>query len=271
MGVRIFWQDIYPEIHPLYPDIHIVWDGLKRHARKVIEPDTEVTLSHVDKYCGNFLYNFLGQLNTVAMVNKIMQAEKEGYDAAIIGCATDPGLEIARSAVDIPVVGLGEASMLVAQMVGKRFAIVTVSDLSVPILERNLLIYQFDSRAIKNRPARVSEYWEPMIQCFQGRPETLISSFEKVALELIHDGADVIIAGCGYTAAALTLVGYNQVAQSGVPVIDISAVGLKMAELLAGLHKSVGLTKSKASTSYYLSAPQKMVEEARRAFKFVSD
>lgn len=267
MGMKIFWQDIYPEIHPLRPDIHIVWDGLREHMRKIADPCTEVTLSHVDKYCGNILLNYLGTLNAMAMVDKIIQAEREGYDAAIIGCALDPGLEIARSAVDIPVVGLGEASLLLAQMVGKRFAVVTVAELSIPIWERNLLIYQFDDRALKNRPVRACEYWEPMIECFQGRPEGMISSFEKVAFELIHDGADVIIVGCGYLAAALTLVGYKQVGQSGVPVIDISAAGLKMGELLAALYKTIGLTKSKSSFSYYHAPPREMMEGAYRSFK----
>ena len=267
MDLRIFWQDIYPEVHPLRPDIHIVWDGLRKHMRKVVEPSSEVTLSHVEKYCGNTLYNYLGALNALAMVDKVIQAEKDDYDVAIIGCALDPGLEVARSAVDIPVVGLGEASLLVSQMVGKRFAVVTVSELSIPIWERNLLIYQFDGRAIKNRPIRACDYWEPMIECFQGKPQAMISSFEKVALELIHDGADVIIVGCAYLAAALTLIGYKQVGQSGVPVIDISAAGLKMAELLASLFKTTGLTKSKNSSSCYLSAPREMMAEVCRAFK----
>ena len=46
-------------------------------------------------------------------------------DAAIIAAFGDPGLFGARELFDIPVVGMAEASMLTACMLGRRFAIVT--------------------------------------------------------------------------------------------------------------------------------------------------
>ena len=47
------------------------------------------------------------------------------FDAAIIAAFGDPGLFGARELFDIPVVGMAEAAMLTACMLGKRFAIVT--------------------------------------------------------------------------------------------------------------------------------------------------
>ena len=46
-------------------------------------------------------------------------------DAAIIAAFGDPGLLGARELFDIPVIGLAEAAMLTACMLGRRFAIVT--------------------------------------------------------------------------------------------------------------------------------------------------
>ena len=46
-------------------------------------------------------------------------------DAAIIAAFGDPGLFGARELFDIPVVGMAEAAMLTACMLGRRFAIVT--------------------------------------------------------------------------------------------------------------------------------------------------
>ena len=46
-------------------------------------------------------------------------------DAAIVAAFGDPGLFGARELFDIPVVGMAEASMLTACMLGRRFAIVT--------------------------------------------------------------------------------------------------------------------------------------------------
>ena len=39
---------------------------------------------------------------------RVAQAEREGYDAVILHCCSDPGLAEARRKVRIPVVGPGE-------------------------------------------------------------------------------------------------------------------------------------------------------------------
>ena len=49
-------------------------------------------------------------------------------DAAIIGAFGDPGLGGARELFPIPVVGLAEAAMLTACMLGRRFAIVSFTE-----------------------------------------------------------------------------------------------------------------------------------------------
>jgi Asp/Glu/hydantoin racemase len=43
------------------------------------------------------------------VVKTIIDAAREGFDAIIVDCTADPGVVEARAAVDIPVVGTGEA------------------------------------------------------------------------------------------------------------------------------------------------------------------
>ena len=43
------------------------------------------------------------------VVKTIIEAAREGFDAIIVDCTADPGVVEARAAVDIPVVGAGEA------------------------------------------------------------------------------------------------------------------------------------------------------------------
>jgi allantoin racemase len=57
------------------------------------------------------------------VVNSAIKAEKDGVQAVVIDCMLDPGLDAAREAVSIPVIGCGEAAMRAA---GTNFAIVTV-------------------------------------------------------------------------------------------------------------------------------------------------
>lgn len=55
-----------------------------------------------------------------------MLAERQGqFDAAIIAAFGDPGLFAARELFDAPVIGMSEAAMLTALMLGKRFGIVS--------------------------------------------------------------------------------------------------------------------------------------------------
>ena len=56
------------------------------------------------------------------MIESVVQAEKEGYQAVITGCAGDPGLDAARELVRIPVTGPGESGLILAAMLGFRFS-----------------------------------------------------------------------------------------------------------------------------------------------------
>ena len=55
------------------------------------------------------------------MVEMAYEAEKKGYDAFIIGCASDMGLGEARSLVGIPVVAPTESATLLACTSGSAF------------------------------------------------------------------------------------------------------------------------------------------------------
>jgi allantoin racemase len=62
-----------------------------------------------------------------AIALETLAEQHDGVYAAIIAAFGDPGLLGARELFDIPVVGLAEAAMLSACMLGRRFAIVTFS------------------------------------------------------------------------------------------------------------------------------------------------
>jgi allantoin racemase len=267
--VKILWQDVWPEVHPQSSDLKLVWDTIKNTAKRVVRPDTEVTIRHVDKSCGSPTFAYLEMLNKTSIVNNIIKAEREGYDAAIMGCCGDPGILETRQAVSIPVTAPSESAMLLAQMLGCRFAIVAVGKEVIPALEAHIYNYGFSNRAIRSRPVRSFEYWDVMIECLKsGQPKKLLADFEKVANELIQDGADVIIAGCAYLGPVLTKFGYNQVGNTGVPVIDPCSAALKMAETLVDLQKNIGLRRSTSLTSIYAPAPKEMLDQVREAFGF---
>jgi hypothetical protein len=70
------------------------------------------------------IYPYLVSLHVQFILDNALRAEAEGYDVFAIGSVQDPGIEEARSLVDIPVVGYGEAAMHFACLLGSRFAVV---------------------------------------------------------------------------------------------------------------------------------------------------
>ena len=79
--------------------------AMQAHAAKVTRPDTVVRQRFLDSYSGSLQNLYLATVNSLPVVRKIIAAEKEGFDAVVIGNHVDSGVQAARAAVDIPVIG----------------------------------------------------------------------------------------------------------------------------------------------------------------------
>jgi Asp/Glu/hydantoin racemase len=60
-------------------------------------------------------------------IREAVRAEREGFDAVAIGCFAEPGIQGAKEAVDIPVVGQVQATTAIAAQLGRAFSIVISS------------------------------------------------------------------------------------------------------------------------------------------------
>src|SRR5262249_12996157 len=65
-------------------------------------------------------------------IREAIQAQEHGSDAFLIGHCQEPGLVECRCAVDIPVVGLGEATMLQACTLGRAIGRVPINPVFIP-------------------------------------------------------------------------------------------------------------------------------------------
>jgi allantoin racemase len=113
-----------------------------------------------------------------------------GYDAGIIGCFSDPGLVAVKDIIDIPIVGIAEASIHAACLRGGRFSIIAAggpADISVfyGIVRK----YGLESRLASVR------YLNLDIEDVDLSKKSLIKqNIDKCVYE---DGANAIILGCG--------------------------------------------------------------------------
>jgi allantoin racemase len=232
--------------------------AMQAHAEKITGNDTEVTQKFLEKYSGSLQNLYLATVNNLPLVEKIIEAEREGFDAVVIGNHADSGVQIARSVVSIPVIGPCEASMAVGSFIGEKFVMLTLREQFIRVLEHNIRLFGFEDRFIKVRPVRYPDQpmWQHIMDAHQGKQEKFLELFEKIAIDCIQDGADTILVPGYPFGAALSIAGYKEVADTGVAVVDGAAAALKIAEGLADLHSSIGLSRTKSQMSRYQAFPR---------------
>jgi allantoin racemase len=170
-------------------------------------------------------------LNDMEVMEGMLQAEREGYDAIVIGCFWDPCLQEARGALNIPVVGAAESSLLMASLFGTRFAVVTFREEWIPSMTENIL--RMSDRIISSKPVRSLTLPEQQFDEKFEKPAPVIENFKTIAKGCIEDGADVVVAGCNSLSALLSANGVMEV--SGVPIVDPIISTIKLAEVLVDL------------------------------------
>ncbi len=241
--------------------------SLSDYAHTVVSPGTAVTIGWMEKTSSLLSSTFLGMLNDVHVIGDILRAQRDGYDAAMIGPHWDPGLYGAREAASIPVAGPLEASVMVAQTLGRRFAVLTVHEGYVPMIERNLRLYGCESRAIAHRPVRrFGMTYDNLVAALDGSSDAFLNEFTKTARECIADGADVIIAGGQLFGPVFQRHRYYAVPDTGVPVMEVAACGLRMAETLVALWRNIGLKKSEHPNAPFRTPAAEALEQARSTF-----
>jgi Asp/Glu/hydantoin racemase len=156
-----------------------------------------------------------------------MLAERHNdYDAAIIAAFGDPGLFGARELFEIPVVGMAEASMLTACMLGRRFAVVTFARSMGPWYQECV-----DMHGLAGRCAGIRMLDDPFksVGDVQDEKESLLVELAgQAALELEADA--IILAGAPLAGLAARVRD-----RLPVPVVDQMAAAVKQAEALVAL------------------------------------
>ena len=211
-----------------------LYNGIARRETQVIAKIPTLGLTKPEL----IIYPGIRSINdNSGLVKSMLEAEKEGADAIVVNCWFDPGVETARQILDIPVVGVCEASLHLASVIGSKLAVVTSQPEFIPTMEEQIYHYRMNTRAITVKPVRatllgVADEFEAILS---GKYEAVCKDFIKIAKGCIADGAEVIITGCALLAPLLTLSGLTEIGK--VPVINPVLVGIKWAEMLVDLQK----------------------------------
>jgi allantoin racemase len=155
-----------------------------------------------------------------------MLAEIEGFDAAILAAFGDPGLLGARELFDFPVIGVSEAAMLTACMLGGQFLIVTFASALCGWYRDCVAMHRLESRC-----AGVVALDRSFGSLEDARETNWLALVDLANKAIAERDADVaILAGAplaGLATRARDLI--------HVPVIDPVAAAVKQAEALVAL------------------------------------
>src|SRR5262245_6308061 len=155
-----------------------------------------------------------------------MLAEAGDIDAAIIAAFGDPGLHGARELFDFPVVGMAQAAMLTACMLGTRFSIVTFARALEPWFEEIVETHGLSGRCASVRTLEGT--FRSITNVQEEKEELIVELANRAARE---DKANVVILG----GAPLSGLAAKIKDRVEVPLVDQVAAAVKQAEALVTL------------------------------------
>ncbi len=214
-----------------------------QYAKSILSRDVEVEVRSLPKAPPAIESEYDRDFAAPYVVEEVVKANREGFSGVVINCFDDPGLEASREISDIPVLGIGETSMVMALLLGYRIAVISTGRNSRLTYYRRAVSLGIDRRIVYTSGIEV-----PVLSLRKDldRVKELLLNEIKKAIEIY--GAEVIVLGCG---------GFIGLAEdlskmSGVPVIDPTLVTLKVAESIVrlGLRHSKIYLFNRLKTSY---------------------
>lgn len=211
-----------------------VTDHIRRELEKIKRQDTELTVICPEHGPVSIESAYDEMLAAPYTIELVKWANDEGYDAVILACFSDPGLDAAKEVSKIPVVGIEEATLHMAAMLGHRFSIMTGMRRRIPTREWHVLLRGV-SQFYASSPALEMSVLEMDSDPIKAKARIL----ELARKAVLEDRAEVIVLGC----AGLTGYSEDIERELGAIVLDPTSVALKMAEAMADLglrHSKVG-------------------------------
>lgn len=214
-------------------------ENMTKHIReelgRIKRPDTELTVVCPEKGPETIESAYDEAYAIPPTLDLVEKANQEGYDAIILACFSDPGLEAAKEISNIPVIGIEEATLHMAAMLGAKFSVMTPRRERIPSKKAHVHMHGLDYflASVRSLDLSVAET--------DADPEKTKRRVLEVAKKAVdEDGAEVIILGCAGMA------GYAQEIERKlkVKVLDPTGVALKVAEAIADLrlmHSKIGL------------------------------
>ncbi len=201
--------------------------GMTAAAQAVAAPGTEIVGRQPSFGPVSIEGQFDEAFGAAGVAEQVHAARDEGFDAVVIACFGDPGLDAARELTAAPVLGIAEAAFHAASFVASGFSVVTTMTRTCVIAERLVQRYGFE------RSCRGIHGTDIPVLALEDGGEACVAQIEAAAREaLARDRSEAIVLGCGGMAALCAQLQQRL----GVPVVDGVSAAVKFAEALVALN-----------------------------------
>jgi allantoin racemase len=192
--------------------------------------ETDPAKSHL--YTSQSAYD--GALSTPEDLRCAVEAEKAGYQAVIIACGADPGVNPIREILHVPVIPPGSAARHFCSMLGHRFSVLGSGKgqpRSTEIHERDGLL-----KLVSIHPIGLT------VPEIRTRPEAAYKAMVREGKKAVKEhGACAVTYGC--MSMGFLMVDDKLTKAIGVPAINPVRAAVRVAEMFIDL----GITHSKGS------------------------
>jgi allantoin racemase len=215
---------------------------------------SELVVTNTTKCPENIDYYYSKHIIEEAVFEEVIHAEKQGFDAVIVGCCYDPGVRVARELVDIPVIGPLEATMKYAQYFGHDYVLVTDHHKAVPYLRDLVMVYGESTHC--RDVASINWFVTEMIKAPHEVAQDAMRASEEI---MAAKGAEAAILGCTIISASYEKWIRETGGQRNHSILNPNVFALKMAESLAELQR-MGIYEINR-TGFYQQLQQRNKEE----------
>lgn len=199
-------------------------------------PGTEVVLAYPEDLGGGVIDKRLTAQKSInglhhilrvpALIKKIVEAERDGFDAVVQSNTYDPAVEEARLAVRIPVIGLFRATCHVAACLANKIGITILLESMLPYTQKILRHYGLGPLIVGIKPLGI--YEEGGLEKVR---DPIKARVVELAKELKREGAEVIIP-LGGRVFPMAVSCEEIEEEAGIPVLNTKAIGIQFAEML---------------------------------------
>ena len=235
-------------------------ESLGRHLKSVARTDTRLeTFGIAGTPFGKDRYHAAFHRSVTLMLESVMRAEPEGFDAVAVINTFDHGYYELREVLRIPVVFITESALYLACQLAPRVGFVTHNE--AMLLHTAALAKRYGLADRLAGGGCLGLTYEDFPKMYDD-PAPYLAAFTDTARQVVARGADVLLVAGNPLNMFLIEQGLREV--DGAPVLDCCAAVVKTAELMVDLDR-MGIRRS--GRGLFTAPPDEDLAKLRAMFE----